>query len=241
VQFNPVDYLPVYRALEQSGHQLVIVGGQACSLWAESYGMNSFKPYTTKDLDFCTKSKQEVSLFAKSLKVEAVFPTKKNSPTHDIGVIEVPTKSGSLIIQFIRSTAKFSLDEIVERRQGIRVYGLLFDIWVMHPLQCMEDKMDSLLRFDQEDRQDEKHLRMSLEFVPQFIAERLFEGHCAAVLSMCQHVLELSKSKSGKRIRQIHKINVIDAIPTAALCAHDDSKIKNFVTMQLARETAVKP
>jgi hypothetical protein len=52
-----------------SDTSFVIIGGQACALWAKQFDqtnlqLRNFHPYVTRDLDLCTTTKRDVSAVA---------------------------------------------------------------------------------------------------------------------------------------------------------------------------------
>jgi hypothetical protein len=235
--FENWQLVPIYRALHECGKQFVVVGGQACNLWAEIYNLVEFIPYTSADLDCCTRSKQDVAFISEILNAKPRFPKKIQNPTHDIGVIELEIEKGrKLRIQFLRGTYHFGIEAIAERSQSIAIKGS--EICVMHPLQCLEDKLYCLNGISQEDRQDLKHLRMSLRFVPLFIRDRLIEGHIDACLKMLQHILSLAKKRLAKQVSKNHGIKIHKALPLDFLSNCGDKKIRRFMEKQLPREMA---
>jgi hypothetical protein len=98
-----------------------------------------------------------------------------------------------VIVQFLRGSYQLSAEEIIQRKQEFRwdKHGLVLS--VMHPIHCVEEKLGLVCRMDQSGRQDLRHLKMALYFVPLFITDALLNGGTEASLGMCQRILKLAK------------------------------------------------
>jgi hypothetical protein len=100
---------------------------------------------------------------------------------------------GAVIVQFLRGSYQLSAEEIIQRKQEFRwdKHGLVLS--VMHPIHCVEEKLGLVCRMDQSGRQDLRHLKMALYFVPLFITDAFLNGGTEASLGMCQRILKLAK------------------------------------------------
>jgi hypothetical protein len=90
--FSLDKFAPVYRTLQDKGLSFVIIGGQACSLWALRYekgnpGVGQFQPYTTADIDLCARTTQDLYEIAKALDVPPILP-RKGAASPEIGIVE---------------------------------------------------------------------------------------------------------------------------------------------------------
>jgi hypothetical protein len=241
VKFETEHFLPIYRALNKVNAAFVIIGGQACALWALRYQDRSpklkhFFPYATRDLDFCATSRKDVTATAEALEVEPRFP-RKHDASQEIGLLKYELSNGAVIVQFLRGSYQLSAEEIIRRKREFHwdKHGLV--LWVMHPIHCLEDKLGLVCRMDQSERQDLRHLKMALYFVPLFITDALLDGGTDAVLDMCQHILKLAKSsRLGLQCYRKHGVRIERAIPGHVLAENATGKLEKFVMKQLPRE-----
>ncbi len=218
VKFETEHFLPIYRALNEASVPFVIIGGQACALWSLRYQdrspkLKQFFPYATRDLDFCATSKKDVTATAEALEVDPQFPRKRDA-SQEIALLRYELSDGAVIVQFLRGSYQLSAEKIIQRKQEFRwdKHGLVLS--VMHPIHCLEDKLGLACRMDQSGRQDLRHLKMALYFVPLFITDALLNGGTDASLGMCQHILKLAKSsRLGLQCYRKHGVRIERAIP----------------------------
>jgi hypothetical protein len=156
-------FVPIYRALANSGISFVIIGGQACALWAKQYDgdnkkLRQFYPYTTLDLDLCAAKRDDVLKAGKALHVEPVFP-RKNMASPELGVLEYTLEGGKVFIQLLRGGFSVPGQEILDRRQVYAWKEHDLRLEVMHPILCLQEKAAAVCRRDQRRRQDLKHFK----------------------------------------------------------------------------------
>jgi hypothetical protein len=233
------DFLPIHRALHDAGKSFVIIGGQACCLWARYYAsrarrLRDLQPYTTKDLDVCAASKDDVQATADALNVAPGFP-RKRAASPELGVLKYPARRGEIFVQFLRKGYEVVAEEIIQTQQRYlwKEYNLVLS--VMHPLLCLQEKLAASIGLSQEDRQDVKHLRMCMEFVPLFIADRIKDSAPREVLRMCQHILKLAQSTHGRSAFKRFGIEIEKAIPIFHLRRSRVPCLTRFCSEQLPR------
>jgi hypothetical protein len=231
-------FLPIYHALQKEGTLFVVIGGQACSLWAKQYHhidakLSEYLPYTTLDLDLCAEKVQAVLDVAKALEVEPAFP-KKGTASPEMGILKYELAEGAVYVQILRGGFNVNAKEIIERRQTYLWTEHSITLELMHPVLCLQEKTAALCRRHQRGKQDLKHLRMALRFVPAFIEERLQEGVPARpLIEMCQRILEVAESRDGMACYLKRGLRVEVAIPTESLANSGDSKLLRFVDREL--------
>ena len=239
---HPVDrFVPIYRALQESGVSFVIIGGQACCLWARQYDdtnlrLRDFYPYVTRDLDLCATTKDDVSAAGNALHVTPLYPPKRTA-SPELGILKYYLSDGKVFIQILCGGFDVSAEEIIKRKQTYRwrEYDLLLE--VMHPVICLQEKVAAVCRREQRGRQDRKHLLMALQFVPSFIIERIEDSEPAEVLKMCQRILEISEGRHGIRCFVEKRLRLEGAIPMEALAQSRKRKLVNFVKEEFPRRS----
>jgi hypothetical protein len=238
---HPLDrFIPIYHALQDSGVSFVIIGGQACCLWARQYdetnpGLRDFYPYVTRDLDLCATTKDDVSAAGSALQVTPLF-SPKGIASPELGVLEYHLSDGKVFIQILRGGFDVSAKEIIERKQAYRwkEHGLLLE--VMHPVLCLQEKIAAVCRREQRGRQDLKHLLMALQFVPSFITERVEDSDPTEVLQVCQRILKISEGRHGMTCYAKRGLQLEGAIPIDSLAQSRKRKLVNFTKEEFPRK-----
>jgi len=232
-------FVPIYRALGTAGTHFVIIGGQACALWAKQYdegnpSFDAFRPYVTKDLDLCATGKNSVAVAAKALDLPPHY-APKGSASPEMGVLRYLIDGRPVPIQILWKGYHVTAKEIIEREQRYlwKDYGL--ELAVMHPIHCLEDKAAALCGLNQTGRQDRKHLRMALRFVPLFITERLTDSAPRQILGMCQRLMQIAEGEIGLKCYLNHRLCVEKAIPVKELRASGVGSLQNFVAKEYKR------
>jgi hypothetical protein len=236
----PVDkFVPIYQALQASKVSFVIIGGQACALWARLYDeanpdLLEFQPYVTRDVDLCASTKQDVYAAGNALRVEPKF-FQKGSASPELGILTYQLEDAEVNVQILRGGYQISGEEIIKRKQVYRwkEHGLVLE--VMHPVLCLHEKAAAVCGIEQRGRQDLKHLSMSLQFVRSFISERIQDSLAADVLQMCQRVLDVSEGRHGMKCYTKRRIKLESAIPIEALRTSESPKLVNFANQEFPR------
>jgi hypothetical protein len=225
--------------LQTCGISFVIIGGQACALWATLYDetnieLRKFHPYMTRDLDLCASTKQDVQAAGNALQIVPAFARKRDA-SPELGILTYHLDDRDVQIQILRGGFEISGEEIIKRKQAYRwkEHDLLLE--VMHPVLCLHEKAAAVCKREQRGRQDLKHLLMALQFVHSFITERIGDSNPAEVLQICQRVLEVSEGRHGMKCYTKRRINLESAIPTEALRASGKPKLVNFVNQEFPR------
>ena len=237
---QPVDrFVPIYRALLSNSTSFVIIGGQACALWAKQFDqtnlqLRNFYPYVTRDLDLCVATRHDVSVAGNALHVEPKF-ARKGVASPELGILKYRLGDGNVFIQVLRAGFDVSGKEIIERKQTYRwkEHNLLLE--VMHPVLCLQEKAAALCSREQRGRQDRRHLLMALQFVPAFIMERIRDSAPAEVLKMCQRILEISESRHGITCYVKRRLRLESAIPIETLAKSEKRKLINFANQEFPR------
>ena len=230
--------MPLLKALQKERISCVIIGGCACALWAMRYETKkiaAFRPYMTKDLDLVAESKQAVVRTASALRVKAKL-ARKRAASNDLGILEYEAGGQKIFVQFLNASRAIRGHRILEVKQPYRWDKHDLTLEVMHPLHCLEDKIASLVAEpEQIDRQDKKHLKMALLFVPEFIMERASENERDA-LKMCQHIMDLAFSQNGLCCYRDHGIKIKPAIRSDRIATRDFKRLQNFLDKEAAHK-----
>ena len=233
-------FVPIYHALQDSGVSFVIIGGQACCLWARQYdetnlGLRDFYPYVTRDLDLCATTKDDVSAAGSALHVTPLYP-RKRAASPELGILKYHLSDGDVFIQILRGGFDVTAEEIIKRKQAYRwkEHSLLLE--VMHPVICLQEKVAAVCCREQRGRQDRRHLLMALQFVPSFITERIEDSDPVEVLQVCQRILKISEGRHGMTCYAKRGLRPESAIPIDSLAQSGKRKLVNFTKEEFPRK-----
>lgn len=210
------EYIPLYKELLAAGIDFVIIGGQACNIWAllyeaEELGLRQYKPYTSTDLDLYSRSQTDVSKAAQHLKVEPILGDSGSSAPV-MGYVVVEIDEAPILIQFLNGAAGITrAGELFKARQTVELTdGLRLN--VMHPVHALQSKLTLAGKRGHKIQQDLKHLNMSILFVRAFILKTASNNQRTAI-ALCKRVVEQAKSMEGIRIFHRFQVLVEESIP----------------------------
>jgi hypothetical protein len=220
-RFEARHFVPIYIALQRAKVDFVIIGGQACNLWALMYekrepALKTLRPYTTRDLDVWSRSQRDVTTTAEILHVTPEL-NDPGSPAPDMGHFTYRSPKGKLFVQFLTAVFGVKTELVIRTKQNYTWKKYNLELSVIHPLVTLEAKLKSFYGLDQTARQDLKHLKMAMLYTPEFIIDRTLENETRAVLEMCQHLLKLARTRVGLRLNTEKGLAIEEAIPTS-LC-----------------------
>jgi hypothetical protein len=214
-KYSPHEIKPVLQALAQT--RSVIIGGQAVNLWAEHYQKESgpwkeLRPYTSFYLDVLG-SRTDVLKCSQALNAEPYFPTPSEN-TVNSGKIVTQVQGSDFDIDFLHSPNGLSAAEVMELARPIRFEHI--PLKILHPLHCVESKTVNLITLPQDagERQDLKHLQLSIAIFRQYLIDLTLQGGAEQVLlRWARRVRANSNHELGIQTAIKHGINFQDAIP----------------------------
>lgn len=214
-KYSPQEIKPVLQALAQT--KGVIIGGQAVNLWAEHYQKESglwkeLRPYTSFALDVLG-SRTDVLKCSQALNAEPHFPTPSEN-TVNSGKIVTRVQGAEFEIDFLHSPNGLSSAEVLELARPIRFEHI--PLKILHPLHCVESKTVNLMTLPQNaaERQDLKHLRLSIAIFAQYLTDLTLKGGAEQVLlRWARRIRANSNHELGIQTAMKHGVNFQDAIP----------------------------
>ena len=192
-------YVPLYKKLLAAGIDFVIIGGQACNIWAllheaQEPSLRQYEPYTSSDIDLYSRSQSDISKAADLLKVESIL-ADPGSAAPVMGYLVIEAEEAPILIQFLTGSAGIPrADKIFESRQTIELSNGL-QLQVMHPIHALQSKL-ALAGNRDKIQQDLKHLRMALLFVRAFIFQTASSSERSAI-TLCKRVVAQGKTMDG--------------------------------------------
>ncbi len=212
---SPREIKPVLQALAQTG--AVVIGGQAVNLWAEHYQKdsppwNELRPYTSFDLDVLG-SRTDVLKCSQALNAQPFFPQPSEN-TVNSGKIVTQLAGTEFEIDFLHSPNGLSPAEVRELARPITFENIA--LRVLHPLHCVESKTVNLATMPQNsgERQDLKHLRLSIAVLREYLRELTLAGQSDQVLLRWARRMRLnSNHELGLRAAIRYGLCFQDAIP----------------------------
>ncbi len=230
----------LYVRLIDAGVQFVVVGGQAVNLWSEKFRTTSaewmdLEPFASRDLD-CLGGSIDAARAAHSLGVEAEFYDPfSRIPIPNSGSLTVPLGDRDLLIHFLHTIIGANREEVRRTARMLPWQGR--QLPVMHPLLCLESKLDCLFSLNQAGRQDLKHVKLARLATRNFFRDRVEENLVRDVLTACERIAGLAMSEYGLRAWMQHHIECERAIPIEAIKAasEHEPKLANFLERRWPR------
>jgi hypothetical protein len=214
-KYSPHELKPILRALAKTN--AVVIGGQAINLWAEHYQKESppwtdLRPYTSFDLDVLG-SRTDVLKCSQALNAEPFFPAPSEN-TVNSGKIVTQIHGSVFEIDFLHSPNGLSPAEVVELARTISFEHV--PLRILHPLHCLESKTVNLMTLSQDagERQDLKHLRLSIAILRQYLTELTAKGGAEQLLLRWAHRIRAdSNHELGVQAAIKYGINFQEAVP----------------------------
>jgi hypothetical protein len=212
---SPAQIKPVLEALSRT--EGVIIGGQAINLWAERYQKECFpwtelRPYTSFDLDVLG-SRADVLRCSEALDADPYLPGPAEN-TANSGKVVVRIGGADFEIDFLHTPTGLSPAEVRELAREVQFENI--PLKVLHPLHCLESKTVNLATLPQTagERQDLKHLRLSIAIVREYFIDLTRSGKSDATLLRWARRLRMdSNHEFGLEATIKHGINFQDAVP----------------------------
>jgi len=193
---------------------LVIVGGQAVNTWSLKYytentdPWDSLKPFTSDDLDCvgdASKLHAFVELLNKEYDVTVTLPANAEEEKINTAVIEISKGDFYLGVNCLKSILGVETEDIT--RGAVATDGNM--ALVLHPLLCLQSKSHNLATLDQSNRQDEKHLRLSIANLHSFLKEQELSVEDAELY--VEKITE--KASLNTYLQRSYNVNCVDALP----------------------------
>jgi hypothetical protein len=153
---TPEDFDPIFS------QRVVIVGGHAVNLWASFYAarddpeLAQFAPFTSKDADIFLRDSALASAIAASASWEFHGNPEPRSPV--LGILVMQRGTVSLQVDVLRSVTGLSDDDLAATESITFEDGKFYS--VPAPDVMLKAKLANLRQHKQEDRQDERHVRI---------------------------------------------------------------------------------
>jgi hypothetical protein len=186
---------PVLEALART--EAIIIGGQAVNLWAERYQKETapwieLRPYTSFDLDVLG-SRSDVLKCSEALDAEPFLPLPGEN-TVNSGKVITELGGSAFEVDFVNAPNGLSAAEIRELAREVKFESLL--LRVLHPLHCVESKVANLATLSQDagNRQDLKHLRLSVAILHEYLGALTINGSSDETLLRWAHRLRMDSN-----------------------------------------------
>jgi hypothetical protein len=235
--YGPADFGEVIQKVPDD---CPLVGGQAVAWWAQQY-FPSDKPVTSCDIDFWG-FKENLMELARALGQKPILPHQYEM-TIWVGGIQISLKGEKTVVDFINTVP--GLDSFNAEKASVRQ---LFEngthrkeFLVLSPISLVLAKLYALKAFDQAERQDELHLKVSLKTANRFIGQLLREGEVKQVLFNVERLIAASQNKPYRRLETQYGFEVTSAIPLnkiteaatdGTLPTKDRNRLQNFIKLR---------
>jgi hypothetical protein len=221
LKLQPHDFLSVIALVPEG---CPMIGGQAVAYWANRYATTpATDPITSKDIDFWG-SRDDVKTLAKRLQRPAIYPNAYEM-TVWAGAIEISIKGRTTLVEMLHTVPGLDANQPEQAALTREIQGT--ELYILSPVSLVLAKLHALRHFDQEQREDKRHLLISIVCSAHYISELLSGKHIRLALQECERVIRVHLLKSTRRLQSEHGFNLLDAIPVAAMKAEMDHSQQN--------------
>lgn len=200
-EFSIEDLQAIFCHLAAEKWRAIIVGGQAVNLWAMRFevlrsSLRSYRPYTSRDLDFYggrVEAKRLLTILGGRGKLN-----DGTDPSPNAAVIEVLIEGrGGLVIDVLTSVFGVSSSELSRTAVAWtpRESGIDCELNVIHPLLLLESKLACLRGLSQQGRQDQKHCQMMLLVIHAWLANQSSQPR--SVFKAVERIAALMQTPDG--------------------------------------------
>jgi len=228
------------------GANLVVVGGQAVSIWADRYlatepELRPYLPFTSKDLDVLGDYLDLDHLAKATGFRKESAPRKLLIPS--AGYLEIPRAGARPIkVEVLKRIHGVMTTEAKATALVVKHEGLRFR--VLHPVILLKAKLEAAVGLPQDkpglERQDVRHLKIMLLCVRGFLRELIMAVEIDKLpardcLNLLEGTMALAMNRSGVKALKKHGIDWTSALPIAALEHVTSAKLQNFRDKRLPR------
>lgn len=211
-QFTPADFAGVLEHLPEG---CPIVGGQAVSYWAERYGFrgSNQEAITSTDIDFWG-DREALEVLARRLKMKPIFPHAYEM-TVWVGAIPLEIKGKRSLADFLHIVPGLDIldPEQASLKQDFETSAGRRSLQVLSPVSLALTKLHSLRHFNQQDRQDEMHLKVCLRASQQFLADAIYGAGVRYVLWNIERLIYAHSLKPYRHLEEKYDFKILDVIP----------------------------
>ncbi|MEZ4225106.1 MAG: hypothetical protein R3B13_29410 [Polyangiaceae bacterium] len=221
---EPVDARPpipkgdVWSLLGKVGSGVVLVGGQALSVWAEHYaasepGIAEFGPYTSKDVDF-RGNRQDVEECARRLGCLADYDVGKAFGSIIEAVVTFQDSTGvTRTIDFLRRVEGLGAREVADTAIELEVEESR--IRVMHPVLVLVSRATNVVKL--REHYDNEHgveqLHVAVLCARAFLRAAMASGNERLALNWAERAYKLINSSVGATLWAEKGLDLLQAIP----------------------------
>lgn len=233
--------LEAYEKLNNTKVPYIVVGGQAVNLWIEYFTKHKFidksewehlAPLISKDLDLLN-SGAEAKLIAERLGVKIeTYAHSSRQISPNSGTLFIPTSNGELMVHCLFRTTGTDPKEIIGTAKNYEDSGVVIPL--MHPLLCLEGKIQCYFTHPQETRQDLKHVKLSILALRAIIQDHVQKDEAEPTRSVLDRLLKLFQSKHYDELCKVG-VDLVDAIPIKILEESNNPKLKGFALNEFPR------
>lgn len=209
--------------------QIVLIGENALSLWAQYYGLDDVADIGTKELQFYANhaDMEAADVRLSPLPHSASFDAIDHEsplPSH-IGSIHVENHHDSIVIDYFGHVDGVTNSDIrLQALPYVLEANNSTTLKVMHPMMCLDYWITKLA---QSHKEKNPHLvrcsTISIEVARLYIEDCVNKKNIAIAMDAIQRVLMLADSGAGQRAWHLHGVDVSAAVPALTLLADNCS------------------
>jgi hypothetical protein len=229
------------KVFDAAGTDLVLIGGQAVSLWAAEFEseLNLGEQQTSKDIDYWGDRQLLVRL-AKKLNTVPKFPDM-HSFTVLSGIVQTWAGDKQLKVDVLHSVP--GVPDADWERITLIVQSEVGEVRALDPISLIGSKLHNLKNFDQTNRRDLPQLLICIKIARPFLV-KAFRRDVRRALTYLKCFLDIACMANNQRVIKEHNIPIFDAVPieTIESLAADASiaedarlRLNKFLTIRWAQ------
>lgn len=218
---------------EEGTNKSVLVAGQALALWGVYYlspsiPLEQLSPLTSRDIDFYNARTSDVKKYAElvvdylkenNLKLTEEYPSADRH-TNNVGIWQITdvASNESVIVDFLNYLSGIKQHE-VEKPENIEKMTIgQYTFQILSPTICLKARISNLLdlypaiKSAEKIANEKERVKLAVKIVHQHLLE-VAAIDMRHAYNRAKQILEIAKSRLGKRLFKQENISVLDAIP----------------------------
>ncbi len=163
-----------------------------------------------------------------------------------VGAVQITIQGQPTLVEFLHTIPGLDTNNPTTAcvEQEYAEHSVKRRLSIMTPVSLVLTKLHALRHFNQETRQDELHLKVSIQAFRRFIMELVEAREVRLALWNWRRLVECHRTKPNRRLEKEHRFKILDAIPISEMRQESENpkqsmeareKLKNFCRLHWPR------
>lgn len=237
---SPRSLPPDVVSILEANTPLFLVGGQAVNAWALYYAESTreYAPFVSRDVDVLGDRETLLKIANATGSKPQFFPMRP--PTNEVGVVFIETGGTSFPVEVLSHVNGIDNDSLCNPAYTIAVGNRSVCVRVPSPVALLQAKIANVQDLNQTDRQDERHVRILMALMPDYLADLATAAKAGRIKEreVVQMLERLLKTITAKRVQHLLLslgIQAHDAFSSLKPFSSELPKIHLFLNNRLPR------